>query len=63
MDEHDIEWRCGCGGINADYFAVCQGCGVERYPEEKTPTDEEIVMEAVAQWVARVKRKVLADGY
>ena len=34
MDEHDIEWRCGCGSTNPDFNESC-GCGQERYPEEK----------------------------
>lgn len=62
MDEHDIEWRCGCGHTNPDYSEKCNGCGQERYSEEEAP-DEEVVSEAIAQWVARVKREVLADGY
>ena len=36
MDEHDIEWTCGCGHTNPDFDSFCQGCGTYRYYEHKT---------------------------
>lgn len=33
MDEHDIEWRCGCGHTNPDCETECRGCGDQRYHE------------------------------
>lgn len=44
MDEHDIEWRCGCGHTNPDYAERCNGCGQERYPEHDKVID---LMEAL----------------
>jgi hypothetical protein len=39
MDEHDTEWRCGCGHTNPDYDEGCHGCGELRYPVEEEPLD------------------------
>lgn len=40
MDEHDIEWRCGCGHTNPDFNEKCAGCGAERYPNESASADD-----------------------